>query len=241
MNHKIIKMGQLTFAMALIVAGSLSSRAFSGESPHQQQLQGSAGDQSDSRQAKDPGKRLESLVVEVNGERRIVSPEAGLDLVAGDLLTIVDAFHVDKSIPVKSVDLVGYRSRLSDTSGDDRRRVIDTVRNLSKKRSTGGDGKQYRIEVSSSKGLSGFTFLNIRDPELLTFEVEINGKVQKLMANEPLVISPSDTIRVIDVRTNVRGNENVKYDKISSKSVKEIRFSRGGRVFARIPVEWQGR
>jgi hypothetical protein len=54
-------------------------------------------------------------------------------------------------------------------------------------------------------------------------------------------MGPSDVIRVIDVRTNVRGNENVKYDKLYSRSVKEIRFSRGGRVFARIPIEWQGR
>ena len=241
MNHKIIKMGQLTFSIALITFGSLSSRVMGSESPQDPLKQGTTGDKAGSQQAKDPDQRLESLVVEVNGERRIVNPTVGLDLVAGDLLTIVDAFHLDKSIPVKSVDLVGYRSRLSNTSGDDRRRVIDTGRNLSKKRSRGGEGKHYRIEVSGPEGPTGFTFLNIREPELLAFEIEINGKVQKLVANEPLLIGPSDVIRVIDVRTNVRGNENVQYDKVYSRSVKEIRFSRGGRVFARIPIEWQGR
>ena len=84
-------------------------------------------------------------------------------------------------------------------------------------------------------------YLAIKRPELLAFEIEVNGKVHKLSANEPLLISPSDAFRVVDVRTNVRGNENVKYDKLSSRSIKEIRFSRVGRVFARIPIEWQGR
>lgn len=241
MNHKVGIWGQWAFVIVSAVIGGLTLQAFGSELQNAQRMTGRLDTEANLQQAKDPSKRLDSLVVEVNGERRIVNPEAGLDLVAGDLLTIVDAFHVDKSYPVKSVDLVGYRSRLSDTSGDDRGRVIDTGRHLSKKRSRGGEGHQYRIDVASSEGLSGVTFLNIQEPELLAFEIEVNGKVRKLSANESLLIGPTDTVRVIDVRTNVRGNENVKYNKPSSRSVKEIRFSRGGRVFARIPIEWQGR
>lgn len=241
MNHKVRKKGPRAFVIVSAVVGGLTFQAFGSELPNAQRITGQLETRANVQLVKDPSKRLDSLVVEVNGERRIINPEAGLDLVAGDLLTIVDAFHVDKSYPVKSVDLVGFRSRLSDTLGDDRGRVIDTGRHLSKKRSRGGEGHQYRIDVASSGGLSGVTYLNVREPELLAFEIEVNGKVHKLSANEPLVISPSDAFRVVDVRTNVRGNENVKYDKPSSRSIKEIRFSRGGRVFARIPIEWQGR
>lgn len=241
MNHKVRIMGQWVLVVISSVVGGLTLQAFGSEPPNSQKMTGLVDAEPNLQLAKDPSKRLESLVVEVNGERRVVNPEAGLDLVAGDLLTIVDAFHVDKSYPVKSVDLVGYRSRLSDTSGDDRGRVIDTGRHLSKKRSHGGEGRQYRIDVASSGGLSGMTFLNIREPELLSFEIEVNGKVRKLAAKEALLLSPDDALRVVDVRTNVRGNENVKYNKPYSRSVKEIRFSRGGRVFARIPIEWQGR
>ncbi len=241
MNHKVRIRGQWAFVIVLALVGGLTLQAFGGELQSAQRMTAQLDAEAKLHLAQDPSKRLDSLVVEVNGERRIVNPEAGLDLVAGDLLTIVDAFHVDKSYPVKSVDLVGYRSRLSDTSGDDRGRVIDTGRHLSKKRSRGGEGHQYRIDVASSGGLSGVTFLNIQEPELLAFEIEVNGKVRKLSANESLLISPTDALRVVDVRTNVRGNENVKYNKPSSRSIKEIRFSRGGRVFARIPIEWQGR
>ena len=240
MNHKVARNGQLMFATALALFVGLGSGADGGE-PSRIRKPGNVLDGASTAQPSDTGRRLDSLLVEVNGERRIVRHQDGIDLVVGDLLTIVDAYLVDRAHPVKRVDLVGYRSRLNDTSGDDRGRVIDTGRNLSKKRSLGGDGRQYRIDVSTAEGLSGFTLLNLQEPELLSFEVEINGKVLKLVANEPLVLRPDDTIRVIDVRTNVRGNENVKYDRIASGTAKEIRFSRGERVFARIPIEWQGR
>jgi len=192
----------------------------------------------DPRLVKDPNGRLESLVVEVNGERRIVYPKAGLDLVRGDLLTMVGAYLVDKSRLVRRVDLIGYRSRVSENAEDDLGRVIDTGRSLSKRRSRDSRGDEYRIEAFSDEGLSGGMILRLRDPELLSFEIEINGVVKKLSGNEPLWLKPADKVRVVDIRTNVRGNENITYDRLSSGQSREIRFSRGGRVFARIPIKW---
>jgi hypothetical protein len=194
----------------------------------------------DPRLVKDPARRLESLVVEVNGERRIVYPRVGLDLVRGDLLTIVDAYLVDKSRVVRRVDLIGYRSRIGENSEDDLGRVIDTGRSLSKRRSRDSRGDEYRIEAYSDEGLSGSTILRLRDPELLSFEIEINGVLRKMSGNEPLRIRSTDKVRVVDIRTNVRGNENITYDRLSSGQSREIRFSRSGRVFARIPVKWLG-
>lgn len=186
-----------------------------------------------------PDRRLESLVVDVNGERKRVEAGASFHVVYGDLVTIVEASLVDKSTPVELVDLVGFRSSKSQNSGDDRGWVIDTGRHLSKKRSVAGDGRQYRIRVSDRRGINGEVMLNILDPELLSIALEVNGSVRQIHSGDVLRLGAKDLVRVVEVRTNVRGNENVKYDKVAKRGSKELRFSRGGRIFARIPIEWQ--
>jgi hypothetical protein len=82
-------------------------------------------------------------------------------------------------------------------------------------------------------------------PTLLSFEVEVNGQRQKLTVGDKLSLGSHDGIRVTNIQTNIRGNENVAHE-LASKRLssgrfqKEIRFTRGDLVFARIPIEWQG-
>lgn len=190
------------------------------------------------RSAEEIANQLDSLVLDVNGERKRVEAGSSVDVVFGDLLTIVEASLADKSAPVEVVDLVGFKSTKSKHSRDDRGWVIDTGRHLSKKRSVTGDGKQYKIQVSGRRGLSGEVMLNVLDPELVSISLEVNGSIRKVHPGDVLRLSAKDMIRVVEVRTNVRGNENVKYDQIAKKGHKELRFSRGGRIFARIPIEW---
>lgn len=192
-------------------------------------------------QVSDPSKQLESLIVDVNGERRRADPASGIEVVVGDLLTIVDAYLVDKSQTVKTVDLIGFRSRVSKNSNDDRGRVIDTGRNLSSNRSLDKHGRKYRIEASGPEGLNGTVVLTMHDPQLLSFDLEINGERQKFSSGDILKLNAADSVRVVDVRTNVRGNEDVKYLFSDSKYSKELRFLRGTRVFARIPIEWRAK
>jgi hypothetical protein len=130
-------------------------------------------------------------------------------------------------------------SAKSKFSGDDRGWVIDTGRHLSKKRSVAGDGRQYRIKVYGHDGLNGEVMLNVLDPELVSVSLEVNGSRRQVQSGDVLRLRAKDLVRVVEVRTNVRGNENVKYDKIAQKGTEELRFSRGGRIFARIPIEWQ--
>lgn len=184
---------------------------------------------------------LDSLIVDINGERKKVDAGGSLEVVFGDLVTIVEATLLDKLVPVDVVDLVGFRATSSKASGDDRGWVIDTGRHLSKKRSVAGDGKQYKIQVSGQGGLRGEVMLNVLEPELISIELDVNGSVRKIQPGDVLRLGSKDMVRVVEVRTNVRGNENVKYDKIAKKGTKELRFSRSGRVFARIPIEWQMR
>ena len=197
------------------------------------------------RQVDNPASRLESLVVEVNGERRRVEPAGGLTVVRGDLVTIVEAWLVDKSKLAPIVDIAGYTSRLKRSGQDDRGKVVDTNRDFDPRQSLDGNGGRYAIRVSGSGVLYGETFLTIAAPELFSFEVEVNGERRKLTPGDKLALSPKDGIRVIDIRTNVRGNENVRHDLAKKKNpdgtiTREIRFTRGEAVFARIPIDWQG-
>jgi hypothetical protein len=60
--------------------------------------------------AKEPDNQLDALIVDVNGERKRVQADGSVDVVFGDLLTIVEASLLNKSTPVDLVDLVGFRS-----------------------------------------------------------------------------------------------------------------------------------
>jgi len=187
---------------------------------------------------------IDSLVVEVNGERRRVEPMSGLYLVRGDLLTIIDVALKDGSGSLPVVDVIGFRAK-SARSKDDRGQVIDTARNLSRFGSLDGQGGRYRIRVSDANVVRGEVIMTIEEPRLISMEIEINGQRRTFGPDDRLSISGKDSIQILDLRTNVRGNENVKYEISNNKpsanrSKKELRFSRDGRVFARVPIEWRG-
>ena len=197
------------------------------------------------RQVTSPSLRLESLIVEVNGERRRVDPANGFVVVRGDLVTVIDGWLLDKTKSVPLIDVAGYSSRLNRSTQDDRGKVIDTGHDVDPRESVDGKGLKYEIRALGSGVLYGHTFMTVESPVLLSLEVEVNGERRKLSAGDKLVLGPRDGIRVIDIHTNVRGNENVNHE-LSRKSdrggraFKEIRFTRGDVVFARIPIEWQG-
>jgi hypothetical protein len=187
---------------------------------------------------------IDSLVVEVNGERRRVDPSAGISLVRGDLLTIIDVALKDRSRSLPVVDVIGFPIK-SPSGKDDRGQVIDTARNLNRFSSLDGQGRRYRIRVSYAKVARGEVIMTIEEPRLISMDIEINGERRTFGPDDRLSISAKDSIHILDVRTNIRGNENVKYEISNNKpstklSKKELRFLRDGRVFARVPIEWRG-
>jgi hypothetical protein len=196
------------------------------------------------RKSVSPSLRLESMVVEVNGERRRVDPAVGFSVVRGDLVTVIDGWLLDKSKVVPLIDIVGFASKLKTLAQGDRGKVINTGRDLDVKQSIGGKGVSYEILALGSGVEYGSVTMSIEAPTLLSFEVEVNGEHRKLGAGDQLSLGPHDGIRVTDIRTNIRGNENVSHELGSvpgkkGRVIKEIRFARGDLVFARIPIQWQ--
>jgi hypothetical protein len=187
---------------------------------------------------------VDSVVVDVNGERRRVAAKEGFTAVRGDLVTIVEVVILNGANLKPKVDVVGF-NRKESRAINDLSRVIDTGRDLDRGVSQKDGGSRYNIRIFGD-GLQRTTLAMILvDPRLESFEVEVNGKRQRLTHRDTLILSPSDQVRVLDLRTNVRGNDNVTHDLISRSGSlaggkKELIFSRGTIVFARIPIEWKG-
>lgn len=195
-------------------------------------------------QSKGPGRKIESLVVDVNGERRQVLARQDLTIVKGDLLTMVDVVVAPSSDIKISVDVIGYEDKPGQ-SVNDAGKVIDTALELKGGKSLKDGGRRFSIK-SQGKGVSPTEFhLIVLEPQLISFDVEINGQRQRISNKDRLTLSPKDDVRVVDIQTNVRGNENVKHDLVTKNWAdgsprREIRFSRGSIVFARIPIDWKG-
>lgn len=193
---------------------------------------------------KTPGSAANIIIVDVNGERRRIELESGITVVRGDLVTIIEV-GPNQDLHTLKVDVVGFASDVNNERHDDLGKVIDTARDLDRSQASGGRAARHKIKISGKGLATAETVLSVLEPALLSFDVEVNGQVVRLNAGDRLSLKPQDKIRVLDIRTNVRGNENVKHDLITidpadRASRREIRFSRGDSVFARIPIEWKG-
>lgn len=190
--------------------------------------------------------KLESLIVDVNGERRRVDPTVGFSCVKGDLLTIVDAFVSPMTNSKIIVEVDGFRSeRKGNRDDNDLGKVIDTGFDLQPLAQSKSKLGRHRIRILAGGKLYGITYMELAPPELISLDIEVNKKPIKLRSGDRLSLGPRDGLRVLEVRTNVRGNENVKHDLITKSmpdgsTVREIRFTRGSSVFARIPIDWKG-
>lgn len=205
----------------------------------------SAGDRLSQRSSPRKTPRLESLLVDVNGERRRVEPMDGFAVVRGDLLTIIDAWFVDRAKAQLKVDIVGLLNKGGKNGLNEVGRVIDTGRDFDPRLSENGRGERYKIRVFAAGVLHGEATLIIERPRLISFDVAVNGERQTIREGEKLSLSAHDGVRVLEIRTNIRGNENVRHDLSTDKGAdgrlkREIRFKRGGAIFAKIPIEWRG-
>ncbi len=191
------------------------------------------------------GPGIESLLVDVNGERRRVDPRDGFSVVRGDLVTIIEARLGDRSKSRPSVDIEGYVGRRGQSNSDDLGRVMDTARDFTARVGSLEIPVKHAVRVMVKGVVLGETTIIIEPPRLLSFDVAVNGERRSVRQGEALSIGPHDGIQVLDVRTNIRGNENVRHDLSTIRGSdgrlkREIRFKRGDVIFAKVPVDWRG-
>lgn len=188
--------------------------------------------------------QLERVALDINSERTLVPVNGSIDVVRGDLLTLIDAWAKDPGTKIDVMDFVGYAPLRSNTGRDDRGFIINTAVDLKPQFAKDAGKSVFEIQVRSGTNTLGSVFIHVVEPRLERVEVSVNGKIQQLHDGDVLALRPIDKIAVRHVFTNVRGNENVRHDlrKIASpkgKPNRELVFARGDLVFGRIRLQWQ--
>ncbi len=186
---------------------------------------------------------VQALIVDVNGERRQVAAKDQLTIVDGDLFVLVGAV-VSSSDQGFTIDLIGYED-LKASANNDQGKLIDSAEVINGGVRSKDGSRVNRIKIRGNHVQTVEIPIVIVEPQLLFFDIEINGERMRLTDKQRLSLAATDQIKVLDIGTNVRGNENVKHDLVTKSRAdgalrKEIRFSRGRKIFARIPIDWKG-
>lgn len=186
---------------------------------------------------------LEHIVVEVNGEKKVLKNNATLKIGFGDWLRLDHAVleSGDAGAEVK-LNIVGYR-RKGGIPGQDKGEKVHTEDGLNAKWSENEQGKVYAVKVTSSAGFHGGGYIELIDPVLDHIEVTINRSPKLLREGEILDIKASDTIKVNKLVTNINQIDNVVFQIIEVNHLRnqthEMRLLRGKKVFAKIPVNME--
>jgi hypothetical protein len=164
-------------------------------------------------------------------------------MVDGDLFVLVGAVAASPDQGF-TIDLIGYED-LKPSANSDQGKLIDSAEVINGGVRSKDGTRVHRIKIRGNNAQTVEIPMFIVDPQLLFFDVEINGKKIRLADKQRLSLAPADQIKVLEIGTNVRGNENIKHDLVTKSRAdgtprKEIRFSRGSKIFARIPIDWKG-
>ena len=189
---------------------------------------------------------LDRVAIDVNSERVLIEEGHTIDIVRGDLLTVIDAWSKDQSVKVDAVDLVGFAPLRAKNGRDDRGFIINTDSDLQPSFAKDKETEKSTFEIQARSGdkVLGAVFIHLIEPRLEKVEISVNGKMRQLHNGDTLQLRSTDKIAVKHVVTNIRGNENVHHELRSvtatkGKANKELIFARGDHVFGRIPLQWQ--
>ena len=155
--------------------------------------------------------KVEYLVLEVNGIKRVFYNNERLQVIKGDKIKIIDLITNPSGFKDTTVNFLGFVGDKGNNSGEDRGYMINTARDVWKKYSTDGKGNQYRIVVSNKSKNIGQIFIDLMEPELYYLVVKHNGKEGVCYDNGKVIRALyNDYIEIADLRTNIADNSGVK-------------------------------
>lgn len=192
---------------------------------------------------------LSHVQVQINGESAAVRAGEQLDLIAGDVLRLAGAVLVSDPVrPVRvSLNFVGVPGRDSARVWDDTGMDINTATDVVAAHAVSKAENKYVVRAEVSGISVGSIFVRIFPPRLAFAEILVNGQARTLRDGETLRVAPDDQVKLIRFESNITNPSEVgfRFSRIAEsgvlangpgKALYEFVFSRGGRVFARIPV-----
>ena len=184
-------------------------------------------------------RQLDYLVVEVNGERRLMMAGAQIEIVRGDKLKVISAVLKDRRQQVQYVNIVGFKN--PPDNGKDRGYMVNTDKQLMPYFSQRGEGRVYAIVVGSSDKIHGEVFYRLLDPQLRYAVLRVNdSKSLVLRDGEPVRVALDDRLTIKNVSVNFTQRKGLTFDIYRDPNAAvqhEIRFARDDKIFARIPLQ----
>lgn len=198
--------------------------------------------------------RLESMIIAVNGEPRLVPAGGEITVFHGDQIEVRAATIEDQAPTPRTVDVVGLPDRAGAAKvGGDRGRVFSTTE-LLPRHSRDGAGEVFAVVAHTKKVRHGLVYVRLVDPVLRWAEVSINGATRVVRDGEPLALRGADLLKIGRVTTSLAGrgaqaddvlvtvvpsgggDQSEGAGKPGRTRFFEIRFARAGREFAMIPL-----
>ncbi|NVL90850.1 MAG: hypothetical protein HWN69_07655 [Desulfobacterales bacterium] len=146
----------------------------------------------------------------INGDERLFMNNASVDLIKGDRFELVDVTTNLEDPSRLVVNFKGFVGDSRNNTGEDRGYLIHTGRDLWKRYSLNGMGRQYQVVVTHGNSKLGRLFVNLRDPVFEYVILEVNHGVKCcLFPGDSLKINKNDVIKILDIKTNITRNVGV--------------------------------
>ena len=187
----------------------------------------------------DPAQQLDYLVLEINGERRLLKAGTQVEIVRGDLLKVIVPVLKDRQQQAQYVNIVGFQN--PPDNGKDRGYLVNTAKQLLPYFSQRGEGRVYAIVVGSEDKIHGEVFYRLLDPQLRYAVLRVNDSRSLVLRDgEPVQIALDDRLTISNVSVNFTSRQGLSFDIYRDPSAAvqhEIRFARDDKIFARIPLQ----
>ena len=150
--------------------------------------------------------------IKINGKEKYFPNGTHVDIVKGDRIEIVDVGTTPESLSNIIVNFKGFVGNKNVNTGEDRGFVIHTDMDLWKRYSLYKKGRIYQVVVNKDGNkIIGRLFIDIREPSFEYVVVQLNRRDKICYSGEDtIMINYSDTIKLIDVKTNIPDNFNTK-------------------------------
>jgi len=146
----------------------------------------------------------------INGNEQLFMNNGTAKLVRGDRLQLVDVMTNLSDSSKILVNFKGYVGDKGNNDGEDRGYVIHTDRDLWARYSLDGTGKKYQVVVTHNETVLGRLLLELEEPRLDYVIVQVNSADKRcLYPGDSLALAATDTINVLDIKTNIATNAGV--------------------------------